>query len=121
MTDKNPNPRSVSQNRMYWSILRLICEYQTVEVFKGDEGPKRLHETLKRAMGVFEDAYDIDGNVIGFKTGSTAFHKKNSPEFTDYLNRVIDYTFAEIVPRLKSEEFENKLLNMLKIWRLEDG
>lgn len=112
--------RSVRQNRLYWSMLRLVSDHAETPVFQGKDGPQNLHDTIKRALGYIEPMYDHTGAVMGYKAQSIAFHKKTQEEFNNFFDKVQTFIFEKILPNVEKESFERELCNMLRIPTMED-
>lgn len=112
--------RSVRQNALYWSMLRLVSDHAETPVFQGKDGPENLHDTIKRALGYVEPMYDHTGAVIGYKAQSIAFHKKTQAEFSSFFDKVQAFVFEKILPNVEKEGFERELCNMLRIPTMDD-
>jgi hypothetical protein len=107
-------PRSLEQIKLYWVFLGLICEYQESPVFQGKMGTQNFHDTLKTALGYVDPIYDINGIIVSWKPKSISMEKMNSQEFCDYFDKVKNYVFSIIIPAAQREDFEKRVLELLK-------
>lgn len=106
--------RSHKQLALYWSLLALLCKYQTAPVFSGRDGVRNFHETLKIAIDYVEPVYNFDGTIKTWKPKSVAFNKMNSQEFSAFFDAAEKYIFGEIIPSIGDEDLETEALKMLK-------
>ena len=116
-TDK---PRSVQQNKLYWSMLELVSDHAEAPVFQGKDGPENLHNTIKKCLGYVKNMYNEEGEFIGVMPESMAFHKKDAKAFNAYFDKVQTFIFEKILPNVERESFERELCNMLRIPTMED-
>lgn len=106
LTITQPN-RSSAQNRLYWSLMRLIAENLDQDVTK-----EALHEWFKMRLGVTQEI-KLRSGVIETVTGSTAFDAMPHGEFTAYMQRVKHLLEAQLIPRADGGAFEREARLML--------
>lgn len=100
--------RSSPQNRLYWSLLRLVCDNLDSPVT-----PQALHTWLKVKMGVTE-TIPLRNGEVAVVPGSTAFDSLEHSEFTAYFTAVKALIVEHIIPGANSEAFEREAMAMLK-------
>lgn len=99
--------RSSPQNRLYWSLLRLVCEN-----LDSDVKPKTLHVWLKGKLGVVE-AVPLRNGGVDYVPSSTAFDEMDHGEFTEYFAKVKALLCDQIIPGLNSDVLEREARAML--------
>lgn len=99
--------RSSPQNRLYWSLLRLVCENLDSPVT-----PKALHVWLKQKLGVVE-AVPLRNGRVEMVPSSTAFDAMDHGEFTAYFAAAKALIADQIIPGLNSEALEREARAML--------
>lgn len=99
--------RSSPQNRLYWSLLRLLVDNMDQELT-----PDILHEWFKMRLGVTHEVRLRSGE-INTVTGSTAFDKLTHEEFTAYMGRVKRLVTEQLIPRADSEAFVREATLMI--------
>lgn len=99
--------RSNPQNRLYWSLLRLVCEN-----LDGDLEPDTLHEWLKIKTGLVKPVPLRNGGV-DYVPSSTAFNSMGHDAFTKYFAKVKLLIETQIIPGVKSEALEREARAML--------
>lgn len=112
--------RSLMQLRLYWTMLRLVCDYAETEAFRGNDGPHNLHEALKMAMGYSRPVYGLSGKISGYKPESIAFHKMPHEKFTAFFDKAQGFIFTNVLPHINREDFEREFCNLLKMPTIED-
>lgn len=117
----NDGARSIRQNALYWSMLNLVSDHSDAVVFQGADGARNLHDTIKRALGYIEPMYDHNGDIVGYKAKSIAFHKMKQDQFSAFFDKVQNFVFEKILPNVEQESFERELCNMLQIMTPERG
>lgn len=99
--------RSSPQNRLYWSLLRLVCEN-----LDQPTTPKALHVWLKLKLGVVE-AVPLRSGKIDYVPSSTAFDAMDHGEFTAYFSAAKALITDQIIPGINSEALEREARAML--------
>lgn len=99
--------RSSPQNRLYWSLLRLVAENLDQDVSKD-----ALHEWFKLRLGITEEI-KLRSGEINIVAGSTAFDSLSHAEFTAYMQRVKDLITTQLIPRVNSDAMEREARLML--------
>lgn len=112
-------PRSVPQNRLYWSMLKLVAE--NTDAFPTSE---ELHQAVKQALG-YSRVYTRKGSQITPEQaaalaeqliiiqGSIAFTKMDQSAFHDFFDRAADFMTAEVIPGIGRNELEHQAREML--------
>lgn len=99
--------RSGKQNRLYWSLLRLVADNLDQDVTKD-----ALHEWFKLRLGITHDIILRSGEV-NTVAGSTAFDNMEHAEFTAYMQRVKDLIVTQLIPRVNGDAMEREARLML--------
>jgi hypothetical protein len=99
--------RSSPQNRLYWSLLGVVCENldQPIE-------PEHLHDWLKLKLGMTTPIRQRNGEIVQVPR-SIAFDKMEHGEFTAYFARVKTLIVDQLIPGLNSEALEREARAML--------
>lgn len=99
--------RSSPQNRLYWSLLGVVCENldQPLE-------PEHLHDWLKLKLGLTVPVRKRNGE-IDYVPKSVAFDKMPHDEFTAYFAKVKDLIVTQLIPGLNSAALEREARAML--------
>lgn len=100
--DAPKRPRNRARNAFYWKMLSIV-----VENTEHWPSPEKLHEALKRHLGMVEEVVGIDGE-IHLELRSTAFDRMSEPEFAAYLNRAINVICTEVIPGLDPMELRSE-------------
>lgn len=99
--------RSSAQNRLYWSLLGVVCENLDQDV-----RPETLHDWLKLKLGVVEPLILRTGEVV-MVPGSIAFDQMEHPTFTSYFDKVKALIIEHLIPGLNSAALEREAYAML--------
>lgn len=99
--------RSSPQNRLYWSLLGVVCENLDQDV-----EPEALHAWLKVKLGVVTPLILRSGE-IAYVPASIAFDKMEHQQFTAYFDRVKALIVEHLIPGLGSEVLEREARAML--------
>jgi hypothetical protein len=99
--------RSSAQNRLYWSLLGVVCENLDQDI-----EPEALHAWLKVKLGVVTPLILRSGE-IAYVPGSIAFDKMEHPAFTAYFDRVKALITEHLIPGLNSAALEREAYAML--------
>jgi hypothetical protein len=99
--------RSSQQNRLYWSLLGVVCENldQPIE-------PEHLHDWLKLKLGLTTPIRQRNGEIVEVPR-SVAFDKMPHDEFTAYFSKVKRLIVEQLIPGLQSEALEREARAML--------
>lgn len=99
--------RSSQQNRLYRSLLTVVCENLDQPVTPDD-----LHEWLKMRLGLTSEIRLRSGEIVKV-TRSVAFDKMEHAEFTAYFDRVKALIVEHLIPGLNSAALEREARAML--------
>lgn len=99
--------RSSPQNRLYWSLLGIVCENLDQDV-----QPEHLHDWLKLKLGLTTPIRQRNGEVVHVPR-SIAFDKMEHGEFTAYFDRVKTLIVTQLIPGLNSAALESEARAML--------
>lgn len=99
--------RSSAQNRLYWSLLGVVCENLDQDI-----EPEALHAWLKVKLGVVTPLILRSGE-IAYVPGSIAFDKMEHQQFTAYFDRVKALITEHLIPGLNSAALEREAYAML--------
>lgn len=99
--------RSNPQNRLYWSLLRLVADNMDQEVT-----PDALHEWFKMRLGLVETIRLRSGEVA-IVTKSAAFDSMDHGEFTAFFAGVKRLVTEQLIPRANSEAFVREAMAMI--------
>lgn len=99
--------RSSPQNRLYWSLLGVVCANLDQDV-----EPEALHTWLKIKMGVTTPLILRTGEVVDVP-GSIAFDKMDHGPFTTYFDKVKALIVEHLIPNLNSAALEAEARAML--------
>lgn len=99
-------PRSVPQNRLYWSALQLISDN-----LEGSPPVEILHDVVKVKLGYTVTVPTKSGPVI--IPGSIAFDKMSQADFRAFFERFKDLVATEIIPGINRAAFEREAHEML--------
>lgn len=100
-------PRSSPQNRLYWSMLNLVCDNldQPIE-------PEALHEWVKVRCGVTA-TIPLRNGKWDIVPGSIAFENMPQDEFQRFFDRAKELLVEHVIPGLKSDALEREARAML--------
>lgn len=99
--------RSNPQNRLYRSLLGIVCENLDQDITPDD-----LHVWMKLKLNLTTPIRQRNGEVT-WVPKSVAFDKMDHAEFTAYFDRVKELVIEHLIPGLKSEALEREARAML--------
>lgn len=99
--------RSSQQNRLYWSLLKVVTENLDQAVT-----PEALHGWLKLRLGYFHTIRQRNGETVQVPA-SAAFDKMTHGEFTAFFQAAKDLIITQIIPGTKSAALEQAAREML--------
>lgn len=100
-------PRSIQQNRLYWSMINLVCENVDQALT-----PDALHEWVKLRCGVTVQI-QLKSGKVDTVPGSIAFDKMSQPEFRAFFDRAKDLLVEHVIPGLGRATLEREARLML--------
>jgi len=103
-------PRSIKQHRLLFAVLRKCIEYQNEAIFLDETV---LLRTLKYVLGYTEPVLNAKGQTIGYAPMSIAFDKMDGTQFRTFVDKVLDWVFAEVLPNMDRTDFERELCQIL--------
>lgn len=99
--------RSSQQNRLYWSLLGVVCENLDQPI-----KPEDLHQWLKMRLGLTSEIRLRSGEIVEVPR-SVAFDKMPHEEFQAYFDQVKTLITTVLIPGLNKEALEREALAML--------
>lgn len=99
--------RSNRQNRLYRSLLTVVCENLDQDI-----SPDDLHEWMKLKLGLTTPIKQRNGE-IAHVAKSVAFDKMEHAEFTAYFAKVKALVTEHLIPGLNSAALEREARAML--------
>lgn len=102
-------PRSVPQNRLYWSLLEKVVENLPLEA--AAITAEDLHRWIKRRLGYGGEVRV--GRAMIETEGSTAFDNMTQPEFRRYFDAAKNLLCNEVIPGLNAPTLEREAALML--------
>ena len=99
--------RSSQQNRLYWALLKVVCENLDEPL-----QPEAMHGWLKLRLGYFHSVRLRSGETVQIPA-STAFDQMSHGDFTVYFNAAKTLITAQIIPHLHSDKLELAAREML--------
>lgn len=103
---KATQPRSLPQHRLYWALLRLVCDNLDQPV-----DDKSLHKWVKLRLGYSVAIPAKSGHV--YVDGSIAFDEMSQAEFRVYFDQAVDLIRREMIPGIGKAQLENEARAML--------
>jgi hypothetical protein len=103
------NPRSVLQNKFYWSVLREVIQHQ--ELYKN---ATELHLALKVRLG-YVDAIQFIGGQMVTMVKSTSFDSMDPEEFKHFMDAALALLCEEVIPGTHQSELLHRVESTEKI------
>lgn len=91
-------PRSHSQNRLYWAVLKAVCD--ATGRWPNSE---TLHTAIKLHLGVIDTIPGVFGEPVVLP-GSTAFRAMDAAGFREFFDAACELISADICPGLTIDE-----------------
>lgn len=99
--------RSSQQNRLYWSLLGIVCDNLDQPI-----KPEDLHQWLKMRLHLTTEIRLRSGEIVEVPR-SVAFDKMEHAEFTAYFDQVKTLVTTVLIPGINSEALEREAKAML--------
>lgn len=110
-------PRSLKHLRLFWALMDKVWENLPERLGNVYPSQDNLVDAFKIATGHFEPLVNLDGEVIGQKPKSIAFHSMGQDKFNEFFETVITLVIAHFLPGVTKDELRQEIEEMLGMRR----
>lgn len=105
--------RSGPQNRKFWKLMDTVHGTLREDVARLYPTTEKMVDAIKVYLGVREELYRPNGEILAVKPGSVAFDKMPQDEFNDFMDRTITLVCKHFLPGVKSEDLRREIEEMV--------